>query len=130
VKLAPQLNLALDSNRCTYKNQFPNFQLRTFKLRSFAIYSLSSVIGKSRLIRNTHITRGTRVRDVHIINILLSALYQHFIIQILCFFVFQKRTTTSWFDAEWTPRGHDERCGFGTNGRDRGRRYESSVDDR
>lgn len=44
--------------------------------------------------------------------------------------MFQKRTATSGFDAERTPCGHDERCGFGTDGRDRGRRYESGVDDR
>lgn len=41
----------------------------------------------------------------------------------------QKRTATSGFDAEWTPRGHDARRGLGANGRDCGRLYESSVDD-
>jgi len=44
--------------------------------------------------------------------------------------MFQKRTSTSGFDAKRTPCGDDEWCRFGTNGRDRGRRYESSVDDR
>jgi len=44
--------------------------------------------------------------------------------------MFQKRTATSGFDAKWTPRGHDEWCRFGSNGCDRGRRYEGSANDR
>lgn len=42
----------------------------------------------------------------------------------------QKRTATSGIDAKWTPRGHDERCRFGSNGCVRGRWYESSANDR